>query len=1118
LNKLSQPPAAVETTSVWDEADWDLPGQDSAASSVDSILMPIYEEKDLDRWLASDTGSSAKERSRTKRESFTYPEPIPDYEASVHEGNFAPDELPFGASESEFSADGSLVNPEEEDRYGVGEEQMAALEPSPENSGVTCEVNTCGDIAEYPVPVIEEDPFPVSEGDFGSGSLIGQEQGGSENWEPLQSAEPENHAELPGEQTAGKVGEEGREATEIEGLSLSDQELEESGGLVLLEEPAESWQWYDYRACYGAEPTPAAEPALSAEPEMAQRTTEVGVIPQAAEPTSGDVLPEVYDPWCFYGYGLNEVLGFPTSVEESFSQGADSEDWTSEEDLAWWEEEMWDEEGSEEGVAEDVGLLEENDSEQSDNAEMIEAAEGWGQSAHSDWSSSPILDWDRPVPAYSESDFVPPEAAEVAVDQLAPGADRPDSETVRDDWSTVPDSPESNPEAVSPREDVSWEASPAWENQPANGLPSSAESQLPAGLEEHASGDFPGIPDKVSQPLSSKFYYHYGQYYEQLAASGQDVYGAEPESVLGKLEDDIVQESKDGDALLGLGESESSGQLHSEDAGEAYHYEYWQYSEKGYFSPEGGVEHGSEEIGGASDSEPVANDPSPQMEHTLYDLTEDDLYWHSEGVEEESAPKLAPMPPLPQYGAPLSEGVEAAAPEGTFPAPEKEVDNNDSPCVRPDPAEEPGWGELTYEAEVFWQEEGTDRHHEGCSIPEASELTAEPASEISSQDQTGETAGWQILDEEAACESVLSAPPVGEDQPAAPRNNDAAADLEGESAGCYPGSAHYSEVQAEEEIFWSESTWQIAALRQQYGRMAGYPVGPEEFSSDSRVSDNPGQQSAEHTMSFAREASAGVPQGLSLFAQNPLDLLAETDREVLEHLQVLQREGSVTIAATFLEEYLSTMGWHVFELANRAEEVLRTSRAMLARDPKVVVALLATCRLVERGELGVGEAARVLEQTLKQMAEEAAPVADLSRSVSTLGSTESWASAGAEVTSREPDTACPAEESLAGLGPEGQQAEPESSQSEQPRWEGSVELPALNDQTKEGQSGGGSTAPEVGEWFGRMLQRFVPYLRWTFPSWLTWWNFLDVPPWEVIWQAVKARWSEALLGIQSGLR
>ncbi len=45
------------------------------------------------------------------------------------------------------------------------------------------------------------------------------------------------------------------------------------------------------------------------------------MIPQDAEPANGDLLPEVYDPWCFYGYGLNEVIGFPTSVEGTFPRG-----------------------------------------------------------------------------------------------------------------------------------------------------------------------------------------------------------------------------------------------------------------------------------------------------------------------------------------------------------------------------------------------------------------------------------------------------------------------------------------------------------------------------------------------------------------------------------------------------------------------------------------------------------------------------------------------------------------------------------------------------------------------------------------------------------------------------
>ncbi len=86
--------------------------------------------------------------------------------------------------------------------------------------------------------------------------------------------EPGDQAEPPSQQQiAGKVDEEAQEANETDGLSLSDQAVEETGGLVLLEEPAESWRWYDYRDCYGVEPSPATEPGLSADPERRSPVT-----------------------------------------------------------------------------------------------------------------------------------------------------------------------------------------------------------------------------------------------------------------------------------------------------------------------------------------------------------------------------------------------------------------------------------------------------------------------------------------------------------------------------------------------------------------------------------------------------------------------------------------------------------------------------------------------------------------------------------------------------------------------------------------------------------------------------------------------------------------------------
>ncbi len=236
-----------------------------------------------------------------------------------------------------------------------------------------------------------------------------------------------------------------------------------------------------------------------------------------------------------------------------------------------------------------------------------------------------------------------------------------------------------------------------------------------------------------------------------------------------------------------------------------------------------------------------------------------------------------------------------------------------------------------------------------------------------------------------------SRPPVGEDQPAASGNNDAAAGLEAKFRRLLSRFSPLTrKFRLRRRSFGRNRRGRLPQLREQYGRIAGYPVGPDGFSAESRAFDDLCSRPRQTRSTSRGSKMHGAPQGLSLFAPNPLDLLTESDREVLEHLRVLQREGSVTIAGTYLEEYLSTMGWHVFELANRAEEVLRTSRAMLARDPKVVVALLATCRLVERGELGVGEAARVLEQTLQQLVGGAGPAADLSISQSSPAGTESW--------------------------------------------------------------------------------------------------------------------------------
>ncbi|GEM_PF-4780945 len=142
--------------------------------------------------------------------------------------------------------------------------------------------------------------------------------------------------------------------------------------------------------------------------------------------------------------------------------------------------------------------------------------------------------------------------------------------------------------------------------------------------------------------------------------------------------------------------------------------------------------------------------------------------------------------------------------------------------------------------------------------------------------------------------------------------------------------------------------------------------GPNDFGVP-RGKASPGSSmfdSSELTPSRPSEQSSLIQSGLELFALHARDLLSSMDIDLLRQLNEMATEPA-TIRATVLEEYLSVLGWHAGELAARLESLTGLGIIHLARDPADAAALLAACRLVERDELGLEEAVRVLRRTLE---------------------------------------------------------------------------------------------------------------------------------------------------------
>jgi len=114
---------------------------------------------------------------------------------------------------------------------------------------------------------------------------------------------------------------------------------------------------------------------------------------------------------------------------------------------------------------------------------------------------------------------------------------------------------------------------------------------------------------------------------------------------------------------------------------------------------------------------------------------------------------------------------------------------------------------------------------------------------------------------------------------------------------------------------------------------------------------------------------AVAKRGLELFAWQPADLLLSTDREVLQSLERLCEEPSGVRRAT-LNEYIECLGMEAIDFTTRFEDATGTAVLGLADDLPGCAALLASFRLLEKGELNVEEAVDVLRKSLAGLSQE----------------------------------------------------------------------------------------------------------------------------------------------------
>lgn len=123
---------------------------------------------------------------------------------------------------------------------------------------------------------------------------------------------------------------------------------------------------------------------------------------------------------------------------------------------------------------------------------------------------------------------------------------------------------------------------------------------------------------------------------------------------------------------------------------------------------------------------------------------------------------------------------------------------------------------------------------------------------------------------------------------------------------------------------------------------------------------------AENAQEPAPPAAAG-DSGLELFGWTPAELLSWSDQELLRTLGTLQEESS-DVRRAALNDYLYSLGTEAQEFAAQFEETTGIEVLGLSDDLPGAAALLATFRLVERGELGASEGVDLLRRSLQDLA------------------------------------------------------------------------------------------------------------------------------------------------------
>lgn len=928
--------------------------------NADAILMPVASEADLEHWLAALKPASDSSPNPMPRK-FTYPEPDSQYEWAIAGTEQSGPTQPLAEAEAlsnpgNLNAElGSALDPGGNlTDFDRSTDPEADVDPGqlcfPDRGGgyqvelgdFNCDFATLGTAEaqpeaaiglepeasywDYPHPVIEEDPLVSASN---SDQIpFGVEDSG-EGWDRGEILDP-----CPAESFAATA------ESAQSGMRAEDWLIEESGGEKApedaladgtteewLTEQDATWKWYDFRGYCEGDQIVAETDLLRSEPETSPLEM------------SSPVIPEAHDPWCYYGYHLDDIsrpqgLESPAGLSD---QPADSRqepidpwaiaetqgdfDWTVEESRASVMEAASD--AQEESIlyremdefdlpGKDLGGLSHDgggmpgqqvpDVDTSYDTSSGEDEEIWDE--YGEWSESESWAASEDAPE-SVGDLTTPGVLEMSGQNTGSGFPAVDDTTP---WSVT--------EPVS--ECPLFQFDEAWslEEQPADETPDLSSKYLHHYEIYRAEPD--DSPDSSSEQADPA---------AELGASGK--YGEDAQEL--QAEPFEVEHLKPSPEALGrpdVGVDEDASGRFEPGAGiSPYRYEYWQYREQLPYEAWSAVDETSQgeyrQQEGNSSQRPLS--PADVDDRGLL---EDDLYWHEPaappaGASFGGSSPAAEFPRTQLDGSTSGDALrQAAQPAGGQNLGPSVVSQEGQPDSLPELSAPPQW----MNPELWLDEDSLEW------------LT-------SPQGQAPEPAAEEIPAQKAEVSPAATGDPRSD-----AGNGQAYQAVGGEAAEVaeHGGPAG--------ELFWSESPWQVAVLQEQYARLA---LAATSRSREVSVISLPEAQVP------AGEIPGRLPilTGIQLFASRPEQLLTPADFEVLRYTRLLA-ERSTGEAQGYFHGYLSTLGWHAFDLAGRLRHW--QGQNWPATDAGLATAslLLATCRLVERGELGVEEAGRVLEQSL----------------------------------------------------------------------------------------------------------------------------------------------------------